>query len=193
MINLKQISTKYVTNSLTRFSFLIIRSENGFLWLQLWTFELHKSRVCLYQVSLTVWRSTGSACKKVMSKHIRNLELHLATLRYIWTAYCLLLTRVNIDAYREEARENRNIRTRWNLVRHEFNWFCMSCILTGFENIRAGLPRDQSSSPREVTNFPFSMSLRLARGPTQPPIEWTPRIFFPGGKTAEAWNWLLTN
>jgi hypothetical protein len=41
-------------------------------------------------------------------------------------------------------------------------------------------PRAWTSSPRRVKNFYFSISSRLAMGPTQPPIQWVPEVMQPG-------------
>jgi hypothetical protein len=34
--------------------------------------------------------------------------------------------------------------------------------------------------------FLFTTTSRIALGPTQPPIQWVPVAFFPGGKVAKA-------
>jgi hypothetical protein len=48
--------------------------------------------------------------------------------------------------------------------------------------LRAGQPRDRSSSPRGNKNFHFSMSSRQALRPTQPPIQWVPGALSMGVK-----------
>jgi hypothetical protein len=45
--------------------------------------------------------------------------------------------------------------------------------------IATGQPRDQSSISSRIKNFHFSMSSRLALGPTQPPIQWLPGTLSP--------------
>jgi hypothetical protein len=49
----------------------------------------------------------------------------------------------------------------------------------------AGRPRSRRSSPGRGKNFLFSMSSKLALGPTQPPIQWvtgtlSPEVRQPG-------------
>jgi hypothetical protein len=46
--------------------------------------------------------------------------------------------------------------------------------------LRAGRPRDRSSSPGRVKNFLFSTSSRPALGSTQLPIQWVPGALSPG-------------
>jgi hypothetical protein len=40
--------------------------------------------------------------------------------------------------------------------------------------------------PAGARNFLFTTASRTALGPTQPPIQWVPGTFFPGGKAAGA-------
>jgi len=39
----------------------------------------------------------------------------------------------------------------------------------------------------------FTTASRAALGPTQPPIQQLPGVFFLGGKAAGAWSWPLTS
>jgi hypothetical protein len=58
--------------------------------------------------------------------------------------------------------------------------------------LRAGRLKGRSSSPSRGKNFDFSKSSRKALKSTQPPIQWVPEAFSPGGKAAGAWSWSLT-
>jgi hypothetical protein len=44
----------------------------------------------------------------------------------------------------------------------------------------AGRPRGRSSSPGRGKNFLISTSSRPVLGPTEPPIQWVPRVMRPG-------------
>jgi hypothetical protein len=48
--------------------------------------------------------------------------------------------------------------------------------------LRAGRPRDRSSSTGRIKNFLPSTSSRSVLGPTQPPIQWVPGALSPGLK-----------
>jgi hypothetical protein len=50
------------------------------------------------------------------------------------------------------------------------------------EWLQAGQPRGRSSSPGRDKNFLFSISSRLALGPTQAPSQWLPGALSPGVK-----------
>jgi len=41
-------------------------------------------------------------------------------------------------------------------------------------------------SQQRLGIFLFTTTSRMALGPTQPPIQWVPVAFFPGGKVARA-------
>jgi hypothetical protein len=53
-------------------------------------------------------------------------------------------------------------------------------IVTGYRLDDSG---GRSSSPSRVNNFHFSISSRLALGPTQPPIQWVQGDLSPGRET----------
>jgi len=62
-----------------------------------------------------------------------------------------------------------------------------------FSSVVPCLRDNRDSSPGGGQDVIFSLRLRLQSGsrPTQPPIEWVPRVIFSRGKVASRWSWPL--